>query len=38
MEGFSASEVEIIHAGFDLEATGKVPKRVCEAADMYLAA
>ena len=36
MEGFNAGKVEIIHAGFGLEATGKVPKRVCEAADIWL--
>ena len=36
VEGFNASEVEIIDAGFGLEATGKVPKRICEVADIWL--
>jgi hypothetical protein len=36
LDQFDASEVELIYAGFNLETQGKVPRRVCEAADTWL--
>ena len=36
MENYNGHEVEMIYAGFDMESNGKVPKRVCVAADAWL--
>jgi hypothetical protein len=36
MDHYDAAHVELIYAGFNLETNGKVPRRVCEAADAWL--
>ena len=36
MDHFDAGDVELICAGFNLEANGKVPRRVCDVTDVWL--
>jgi hypothetical protein len=36
LDHFDSNEVEIIYSGFSLESDGKVPRRVCDAADVWL--
>ena len=36
VDTFDSTEIELVFAGFDLESNGKVPRRVCEAADRWL--
>ena len=36
LDHFDAAQVELIYDGFNLEANGKMPRRVCEAADVWL--
>ena len=36
MDHFHAGRVELICAGFNLEANGKVPRRVCDVTDVWL--